>query len=104
MKNKNIKLSAEGIKSSLLAVVGAIRRYASVLLFLLFTFVYGYMIYQINTLSNPTVDQNEVLSQAKKLPTPRIDEEAAKKLESLKDNSVNVQTLFEQGRTNPFQE
>lgn len=81
-----------------------LRPYVGVLLFLFFAFIYGYMILQISTYSNPHIDEADVLSEVKSSPTPRIDEEAVKKLQSLKDNSVNVQTLFEEDRTNPFQE
>lgn len=80
------------------------RLYLGVFVFLLLAGVYGFIVLQINTLSNPVVDNSAVLSEAKSSPTPRIDDEAAKQLEALKDNSVNVQTLFEQGRTNPFEE
>ena len=104
MKDKNIKVDLKNFTKVLLDIGTRIKKYAGVLLFLLFMGVYVYMVFQINTLSNPHVDQNEVQSQAKKLPSPRIDEESAKKLQSLKDNSVNVQTLFDQSRTNPFQE
>lgn len=101
MKSPEINLKA--VQPAIATILHALRRYATVLIFLLFTGVYGYLIFQINTLSNPTVEEAEVLSEAKALPVPRIDEESAKKLQSLKDNSVNVQTLFEQGRTDPFQ-
>ena len=78
--------------------------YIGVLIFLIFAGVYGYMIFKINSLAAPQVDENAVLTETKSLPVPKIDDAAAKQLQTLKDNSVNVQTLFEQGRTNPFQE
>ena len=101
MKNADIDLKA--IQASAAQALHALRKYANVLIFLVFTGVYGFMIVHINSLSNPTIDESEVLAEAKSLPAPKIDEESAKKLQSLKDNSVNVQTLFEQGRTDPFQ-
>jgi len=101
MKSPEINLKA--IQPAATKTLHSLRKYASVLTFLLFTGIYGYMVFQINSFSNPVVDEAEVLSEAKALPVPRIDEESAKKLQSLEDNSVNVQTLFEQGRTNPFQ-
>ena len=81
-----------------------LRPYVGVILFLFFAAVYGYIVLKINSYSNPVIDESDVISEAKASPTPRIDETAAQKLESLKDNSVNVQTLFDESRTNPFQE
>lgn len=101
---KNADLSLAALKPMLASLLKLLRRYSSVLIFLLFMGVYGYMLLQINTLSNPQVGIDEVTNEVKALPTPRMDEEAAKKLQALKDNSVNVQTLFDQGRTNPFEE
>lgn len=97
------EISVKSLRPALAKMFHLLRRYSSVLIFLLFTGVYGYVILQINSLSNPAVDTSEVLSEAKALPVPKIDEESAQKLQSLEDNSVNVQTLFEQGRTDPFQ-
>lgn len=81
-----------------------LRPYIGVLFFLLFAGVYGFIVLQINALSNAPVDDTAVSSQVKNSAVPRIDAKAIKQLEALKDNSVNVQTLFETGRTNPFQE
>lgn len=99
---KSPDLDVKSLRAGLGGLAKVFGRYASVLLFLLFMGVYSYIVFQINTLSNPAVSDDEIAGQVETLPTPRIDEEAARKLQSLKDNSVNVQTLFEQGRTNPF--
>lgn len=102
MKNQNIQL-----KFSMGAVTKNLRKarpYVGVMLFLVLAGIYGYLILQINTLSNPAIDTNTVLTEAKSTPVPRIDGEAAKQLLELKDNSVSVQTLFEQSRNNPFNE
>jgi hypothetical protein len=95
------------VKSPLPALASSLRKvrpYVGVLLFLLFAIIYGYMVLSINKLSNPVIDPVEVTTEAKASPSPRLDAHAAEQLQTLKDNSVNVQTLFEQSRTNPFQE
>jgi hypothetical protein len=95
------------LKSPLPALTKSARKarpYVGVMLFLLFAGVYGYMILKINKLADPQIDQTAVNSDVKTLPIPRIDSNAAKQLLTLKDNSVNVQTLFEQSRKNPFLE
>lgn len=79
-------------------------KYTGVLFFLFIALVYGYVIMQINEFGNTPVDQQAVADQVQELSTPSIDEQAARKLQNLRDNSVNVQTLFEESRTNPFSE
>ncbi len=89
---------------AILSKIRALRPYVNVFIFLLFAAVYGFIVWQINLLSNPTIDEGQILSEAKTSAGPRIDEETIKQLQTLNDNSVQVQTLFQQGRSNPFQE
>lgn len=79
-----------------------LKPYAGVGLFLLFAGVYSFLLVRINALSSPSINESEVQAQAKV--TPKINAKDAEQLERLEDNSVNVQTLFEAGRKNPFQE
>src|SRR5437762_7642909 len=81
-----------------------LKPYVGVGVFLLFALVYGFVIVRINSLSDAQVSDADVAAQVNASPVPRIDAGAIKQLQSLNDNSVNVQSLFQQGRTNPFQE
>lgn len=106
MKNKDIefKLTKGSLTKSFAKFIRLVKPYIAVLFFLLIALAYGFVILRINALSKAEVDPSAVSEQVKASPTPRIDANAIKQLETLKDNSVNVQTLFEESRTNPFQE
>lgn len=65
--------------------------------------LYGFLLLRIATLSNIQPDASSVNSEISKL-SPHIDQKAAAQLQGLEDNSVNVQTLFNQARDNPFGE
>ena len=80
-----------------------VSRYRVVLFIVFVAGIYGYMTYQIFILSNVTPSNSDVNSEVTSL-TPHIDLNVVQQLESLKDNSVNVQTLFDQARQNPFSE
>ena len=61
----------------------------SLLVFLLFVaLLYGFVLLRINSLGNAQT---------------HIDQTVVNQLQSLQDNSVSVQTLFNQARNNPFQ-
>lgn len=90
--------------ASLLLLARILQPYLIVIFFLIFALVYALTIVKINSLSNAPLDQGAVADEVKASPTPRIDAKAADQLQTLKDNSVNVQTLFEENRTSPFQE
>lgn|SRR5690554_86444 len=97
-------LSFKSLAPLLTAAANKLQTYAGFFLFLLFAAIYGFLILQINSYSDPTIDRSEVNSKITASPTSGIDEDAAKKLLLLEDNSVNVQTLFREGRASPFQE
>ena len=100
MKTGSLKLPLP----ALLKLARKLQPYLTVILFLVFAVVYALTIMRINALSNPPLDSGAVADEVKASPTPRIDASAAEQLQTLKDNSVNVQTLFDEGRSSPFQE
>lgn len=72
--------------------------------FLLFVaLLYGFLLLRINNLANTQPAQDTVTSQVKAAKLPHIDQTVVKQLHSLQDNSVSVQSLFDQARNNPFQ-
>ena len=100
MENFNLK----SLPAQLTSLVTKLRRY-KVLIFLLFVVgVYGFTVWRITSLTNVQPSADAVAAQNNPIRAARIDPSVVKQLNSLRDNSVNVQTLFEQARNNPFQE
>lgn len=112
MKNTSIDLKNINLKSLgplLLEALQKSSRYAGLMFFVLVAGVYGFVILRINTLSTiqPGADGSNTSSAStteKPATIPKIDPKVVRQLEALKDNSVNVQTLFERARDNPFRE
>lgn len=98
---KNIQLTP---KETLLKVVNVAHKYALVMFLVTMLAVYGFLLWRISYLSSLEPSEAEVTAQLKTAGVPKIDPEVVKKMQELKDNSVNVQTLFDQARDNPFQE
>lgn len=74
------------------------------LAFLLFVaLLYGFVLLRINSLSNLQPSEDAVSSQVKAAKLPHIDQSVVNQLQSLQNNSVSVQALFDQARSNPFQ-
>lgn len=75
-------------------------RYRMLAFFVIVAGLCGYLLYTINQAMNVAPASNQaVTAQA----TPHIDPAVVKQLQSLQDNSVSVQALFNQARENPFQ-
>lgn len=79
-------------------------RFRIVIFVVFVALVYGYLFLQINKFNNAKPSPLAVSSQAASPSAvlPHIDPATVKKIQQLKDNSVNVQALFDQARQNPF--
>ncbi|HSX42697.1 MAG TPA: hypothetical protein VLF59_01285 [Candidatus Saccharimonadales bacterium] len=100
MKNGNLDLGSLGTSAS--AFAKKIVAYKALIFFLAVASLYGFIIWRINTFSNAPASESE--QQAKTTSQPRIDPATIQKIQSLQDNSVSVQTLFDDARQNPFNE
>lgn len=97
------KLDMKSLAAKAAGDVEKLRRF-SLLLFIGFVaLLYGFILFRINSLSNTDPSSESVTSQVQAAQVPHIDEATVKQLESLQNNSVNVQTLFNEARSNPFQ-
>jgi hypothetical protein len=100
MKNNDLTLS--GITDNLSGVWKVLRGYKAFIFFLVVASLYGYIIWRINVYSNTPPSQ--AVESAGLTAQAHIDPSVVQKLESLQNNSVSVQALFNQARQNPFQE
>ena len=92
----NIEKASAGLQN--------IRRYSFIIFIVLVAGIYGFVLLRINSLSNIQPSDDAVNSQVQAAQIPKIDKAVVKQLKALQDNSVNVQSLFDQARTSPFQE
>lgn len=101
MKKNTLKLTDLTAKVSL--GVAKARRF-SLLAFIVFVaLLYGFVLLRISSFSNAQPSPDSVTSQVRAAQVPHIDKAVVKQIESLHDNSVNVQALFNEARNNPFQ-
>ena len=98
------KINRQQLVDALLARLRQVRRYSLVLFLVFVAVLYGFVLLRINSLTNAQPASDTVSSQVQAAHVPRIDPTVIKQLQSLQDNSVSVQALFDQARQNPFQE
>jgi hypothetical protein len=96
------KLSRNLISEKWLDRLRQLSRYG-VLIFIVFVAVlYSRVFLHINNLNDMQPSDSAVSSQIHSANLPTIGTIQVQKIESLQDNSVSVQTLFDQARNNPF--
>lgn len=75
-----------------------------VLFLALVLIVYAFVLLRINSMQNAQPSSAGGGSDVKVAATPHIDPKVIDQLKQLQDNSVSVKSLFDQARSNPFQD
>jgi Ca2+/Na+ antiporter len=101
---KASKLDAKVLTELMSSSLQQLRRYTVAFFLLLLVAVYGFVLFKVNQLIGQQPDDAAVSSQIKASATPHIDAATVTQMQALQDNSVRVQSLFDQARSNPFQE
>lgn len=98
------KASLKDLADKVLAKLSVLKRYRVMIFVLFVVLVYGFVVYRINTLSGVEPSQTDISAQSDPIRTAHVDKSVITQLQSLQDNSVSVKALFDQARSNPFQE
>lgn len=104
MNKETSSINLDRIQKQLRKVAFKIVTYRSIIFLLVLASLYGFILWRINVLSSAPPSQADLSSAEKQASSPHISESVVQKIKSLQDNSVNVQTLFDQARNNPFNE
>jgi hypothetical protein len=102
--SKKTSLSLSSVKKSLAGVLTRLGTYKGFLFFLVLTGLYAFIIVRINMLSSAAPSQADITAAQQSITHPKISDATVRKLQSLEDNSVRVQALFNEARQSPFQE
>lgn len=80
------------------------RKHAPLLFVVFLVAVYGFLLWQARTYIQAEPSQTDIQAQLKTIQVPHIDKSVLAKIQQLQNNSVSVHALFDQARSNPFQE
>lgn len=92
------------IQAKVVALLPRWRKY-SLLIFVIFVAgLYGFLIMRVSSLGGVEPSQASIDQKVQAAKVPKLDDAVVQQLQSLQDNSVSVQALFNEARSNPFQE
>lgn len=84
--------------------VQKIMHYLGFVFVLIMLGLYGFLVFRINSLTTAEPTDDAITERLKTIQRPKIDKEVVDKIQNLEDNSVEVKTLFQEARDNPFNE
>ena len=100
---KKLTFNRQIILDTVISWLAILKRYSFTLFIVFVVCLYGFLLFRVNSLGNAQPMTADVNKQVNAAAIPHIDQAVVKQLQSLQDNSVNVQSLFDQARSNPFQ-
>jgi hypothetical protein len=91
------------ILNKLSTVKDFIARYAVILFIVFVALVFGFLTLRIANYSNHEPTEVQIEETLSSIKTVKLDEESIEKIEELQDRNINLESLFNNGRANPFE-
>lgn len=101
MKKKKEKTS---ISEQIKPVVRYIKKYEKFLFGLLVLLALIFLVFRINQLSTAEPSNSAIDEKLQGVTRPKIDQAVLDRIQQLQDQNVEVKALFDQARSNPFNE
>jgi hypothetical protein len=99
-----MQLSFDKLLPKLQPYIAFVRKYAMFLFIVALLGVYGFLVQRIGHFIQDEPAQSAIDSKLKPVNQLKIDQDAIKKITDLESQNVEVKSLFEQVRQNPFTE
>jgi hypothetical protein len=98
-----MNLDIKVISKKLIGLLKKLTKYASFIVFVLVLLAYSFVVFRIRILTSHEPDDEVVTERLRTLNRPKLDQDTVNKIQQLQDTNVQVKTLFDQARDNPFQ-
>lgn len=98
------KLSKDELQKHLYKLITLAKKYAVFLFIITFLGIYVYQVNHIGHLIEDEPPQSAVDDKLKPVSQLKIDEKSIKQITDLESHNIEVKTLFDQARQNPFTE
>lgn len=99
-----MKLDKTYLLDKLATTTAFVKRFRFLLVFLVFSAMFGYVIMQVNAVTSREPSETEISKKATAAPRTKVDEQLVEEITSLEEQNVQVKTIFNDARKNPFSE
>lgn len=96
-------MNKENLIKKLQPVKQFIVRYAVLIFIILVAGILGFMTLQISLYSNAEPTSDQIDEKKNSLKQVKLNDESAQKIQELEDKNINIESLFNNGRDNPFE-
>lgn len=99
-----MKLDKATILNQLAGITTFAKRFRFIIAFIIFSTMYGYILLQVSSINQKQPSEKQIAEKTSTAPKTKVDEDLAEQITSLEDQNVQVQTIFNEARKNPFSE
>lgn len=99
-----MKLDKSYLTNKIIILATFIKRFRFVIVFAIFSSMYGYILLQVNLIDSKEPTAVQITEKTTKAPHTSIDPKLVEKITSLEEENVDIKTIFNETRKNPFTE
>lgn len=95
---------SEKLQNYATKVLAIAKRYAVIIFVVVFSALSGFLVMRIGELSRAEPEQAQIDLRLEEVKRTKLDEDTISKLRVLQDKNISIESLFDNGRTNPFED
>lgn len=99
-----MNIDLKDVPAKLLSLLQGLKKYTLFICILLVAGIYIFLILQIRSLASIEPSSTDITNKLNELQTPKLDQSAVDKIQQLEAQNIEIKTLFNEARQNPFQE
>lgn len=99
-----MNLEVKDLAKKIMPLVDKVRQYFGFIVVLIILALFGFVVNQIRTYATAEPSEDAVIENLPAAGAVKIDNEDVEAIQKLESTNVDVETLFNEARDNPFQE
>lgn len=99
-----MKIELKTLPEKLQPLFQFVKKYVVFMFFVGMLVIFAFLVYRINQYSSKAPTEDDVQGKLQTVQRPKIDPAVVEKIEQLQSQNIQVQSLFDHARDNPFNE
>ncbi|MCA9333020.1 hypothetical protein KDA00_04055 [Candidatus Saccharibacteria bacterium] len=99
-----MNFEVKDIPKKITPIIEKYKKYNVIAFIVCVAIVFGFLVFKINQYTQIEPSEDAIAEELNTVTRPKIDEKAIEKIQQLEDQNIEVKSLFEQARDNPFSE
>ncbi len=99
-----MKIETKNIVAKLQSYLPKLKKYVTFIFVITVLFIFSFFVFRINQISRAEPTDQEIEDKLQTVRRPKIDQALLDKIEKLQSQNIEVRSLFDTARNNPFSE